>query len=44
MTMMKKEFWHILKEAVAVNNRPFPWERAIGAGFSMAIPIFVNLP
>lgn len=43
MTMMKKEFWHILKEAVAVNNRPFPWERAIGAGFSMAIPIFIGI-
>lgn len=40
---MKEKVWKILKEAIAVNNRPFPWERAIGAGLAMAIPIFIGM-
>lgn len=40
---VKEKVWDILKEAVAVNNRAFPWERAIGAGISMAFPIFVGI-
>lgn len=38
-----EKVWTILKEALAVNNRAFPWERAIGAGLAMALPIFVGI-
>lgn len=40
---LRKKITTTLKEAVAVNNRPFPWERAIGAGISMALPIFIGI-
>ncbi len=33
----------IFKAAIAVNNRPFPWERAIGAALAMSLPIFMGL-
>ena len=38
-----EKIWDILKEAISVNNRAFPWERAIGAGISMALPIFIGI-
>lgn len=40
---LRKKITTTLKEAIAVNNRPFPWERAIGAGISMALPIFMGI-
>lgn len=40
---VKEKVWDILKEAISVNNRAFPWERAIGAGISMALPIFIGI-
>lgn len=40
---MKEKLWSIIHEAMAVNNRSVPWERAIGAALSMTIPIFVGL-
>lgn len=36
---LREKTWEILKEAISVNNRAFPWERAIGAGIAMALPI-----
>ena len=38
-----EKIWDILKEAIAVNNRSCPWERAIGAGIAMAIPILIGI-
>ena len=38
-----EKVWDILKEAISVNNRAFPWERAIGAGISMALPIIIGI-
>lgn len=38
-----EKIWDILKEALAVNNRAFPWERAMGAGISMATPILIGI-
>lgn len=40
---MREKFWNITREALAVNNKSAPWGRAIGAAFSMAIPILVGL-
>lgn len=40
---MKEKLWSIIREAMAVNNRSAPWERAIGAALSMTIPIFIGL-
>ncbi len=38
-----QKFGQIFKAAIAVNNRPFPWERAIGAALAMSLPIFIGL-
>ncbi|GAA5104225.1 FUSC family protein [Wohlfahrtiimonas larvae] len=40
---MKEKLWFIIREAMMVNNRSAPWERAIGAALSMTIPIFIGL-
>lgn len=40
---VKEKVWSMLREAIAVNERSFPWERAVGAGLSMALPIFIGL-
>lgn len=40
---LREKTWEILKEAISVNNRAFPWERAIGAGIAMALPIFIGI-
>ncbi len=33
----------IFKAAIKVNNRPFPWERAVGVALAMSLPIFIGL-
>ncbi|PWD87273.1 FUSC family protein [Ignatzschineria cameli] len=40
---MIKKVTNFLKEAIAVNNRPWPWERAIGAGVAMTLPILIGI-
>ena len=40
---MMKKVTNLLKEAIAVNNRPWPWERAIGAGVAMMLPILIGI-
>lgn len=40
---MMKKVTDLLKEAIAVNNRPWPWERAIGAGIAMILPILIGI-
>lgn len=40
---MMKKVTDLLKEAIAVNNRPWPWERAIGAGIAMTLPILIGI-
>ena len=36
---LREKTWEILKEAISVNNRAFPWERAIGAALQYHIAI-----
>nr|WP_252866387.1 hypothetical protein [Wohlfahrtiimonas chitiniclastica] len=40
---MKDKLSAMIREAIAVNERSFPWERAIGAGIAMTLPIFIGL-
>lgn len=40
---LREKTWEILKEAISVNNRAFPWECAIGAGIAMALSIFIGI-
>lgn len=41
--VMKEKLWTIIRDAMTVNARSAPWERAIGAALSMAIPILIGL-
>ncbi len=40
---LKTTIGTLFKEAIAMNPRPFPWKKAIGAGIAMSFPIMVGL-
>lgn len=33
----------IIKDALTMNNKPFPWPKAVGAGLAMSFPIIIGL-
>lgn len=34
----------IIKQALQVNKKPFPWIKAISAGLAAALPVMIGLP
>lgn len=43
MKSKNSEFLSILKQALTVNSKPFPWVKAFSAGLAASLPVFIGL-
>lgn len=37
------KFLSLLKQAISMNKRPFPWVKAFCAGIAASLPVFIGL-